>query len=136
MSIGGNETHTTKTGRMLCKVVSKADPEELGRIQLRFYDQSEVEIPNNKLPWTIPEGKCHAGPSSFELGRYFVGQWLEGERDTDLGNTTRIVRIVSSPSADEKDVVPKTAKGEIGSTGKRLKGLQTTKTESDMTGTG
>ncbi len=91
-------TGTTKIDRLPCKMVSKDDPEKMGRIKVRFFDQSEKEIPDDKLPWTMPHGQSSgAGGGHFELGRYFVGQWMECERMGDLGLTTRFHTIVSSP---------------------------------------
>ncbi len=94
-------TGTTKVSRMPCKMVSKDDPEKMGRIKVRFIDQSEKEIPDDKLPWTIPHGQASGGVAShFELGRYFVGQWMECERMGDLGLTTRFHTIISSPKKE------------------------------------
>ena len=118
MSENHMQTPVTRTGRMPCKVVSKNDPEKLGRIKVRFYDQSEALIPDDKLPWTIPEGMCSGGVGTFNLGHYFIGQWLEGERDNDLGNTTRILRIISSPG-EANNMIQKTVAGKVGDKGER-----------------
>jgi hypothetical protein len=93
---------------MPAKVVSKDDPEKLGRLRLRFMDQSERLIPDDKLPWTMPEGNTWGGAGIFELGHYFVGQWVEAERMDDLGGTTRINRMISSPgqSGGAEKMVP------------------------------
>jgi hypothetical protein len=89
---------TTKIERMPCKLVSKDDPEKMGRIKVRFMDQSEKEIPDDKLQWSMPEGQSSgAGAANFQLGHYFVGQWLEASRMGDHGLTTRLHTIISSP---------------------------------------
>ena len=94
------DTKTTLTGLLPCKLVDKDDPEKMGRCKLRFMDQSEAEIPDDKLPWTTSLAQLTGGVGHFELGKYFPGQWLMAQRMPDIGFTTTIPAagpIISSP---------------------------------------
>ena len=80
---------------MPCRLVSKNDPEKRGRIKVRFIHQLEDNIPDDKLPWTQPEGQTTAGAGNFTIGQYIIGQWFHGSTRDD-GQTVTITKVISS----------------------------------------
>jgi len=87
---------------MMAKLVSKDDPEKKGRVKVRLLNQLESNIPDDKLPWTQPEGKTTAGSGNFELGKWIIGQWFHVSTRDD-GQTISIDKVLTSPgrNADE-----------------------------------
>ena len=93
---GDKSFNTHGDTNMPCKLVSKDDPEKKGRIKVRFLHQLEDNIPDDKLPWTLPEGQMTGGIGHNNLGMYVVGQWFNGTFRDD-GQTTTIGKVISSP---------------------------------------
>jgi len=81
---------------MPAKLVSKDDPEKKGRIKVRMIHQLESLIPDDKLPWTQPEGQTTAGAGDFKLGDYIIGQWFH-VMTRDDGQTISIDKTLTSP---------------------------------------
>ena len=82
------------------KLVSKDDPEKRGRLKLRRVDQLESNIPDDQLPWTVPEGQTTGGIGMFMGGFHMVGQWFETTTKDD-GQSLTITKVISSPGQKE-----------------------------------
>lgn len=89
-------TFTTLGNILPAKLVDKNDPEKRGRIKLRLITQLESQIPDDKLPWTVPEGLTMGGNGSFQLGRYVIGSFFNVMVKED-GQSLSILNLISSP---------------------------------------
>jgi len=82
------------------KLVSKDDPEKRGRYKIRLLNQLESNIPDDQLPWSVPEGQTTGGIGLFNAGMHVVGQWFECQTKED-GQSVTVNKVISS--AGQKD---------------------------------
>lgn len=82
------------------KLVSKDDPERRQRLKFRCLNQSEQEMPDDKLPWSVISAETTGQFGSTAVGDYVVGQWFEVAIKHD-GQSVRVIQSIASPSKEQ-----------------------------------